>query len=234
MSEITPKTCADPETPLALDETFPDQAQGVFNSVEERWEAGSQGLMRLMEFSVEYLRGALKQGHRNELEAFVTSMNASSAFVRTGANMMMVFGDIPREEYDKFRDRRDIHGSATDKRLIDLHVMQRALMKDLLKVFFYTLALNDIDTESPMEEIVTAIRSKPIVLSIAESMIEANEAHKRVFAVHTYVCRRVVRKGEPSIRGNYIDMFQNRDYAAILPLLRDGLAIKPEKDAEKP
>jgi|CXWL01.1.fsa_nt_gi hypothetical protein len=223
MSEITRKTCADSETPLDLEETFPDLVQGVFNSVEERWEAGSHGMMRLMEFSLEFLRLALKQGHRNELEDFVKSVNMSSAFVRTGADLMLTFGNISRDEYDKFRDRRDIHGSTTDKRIIDLHVMQRELMKDLLRFFFYTLSVNEIDTDSPIEEIAKSIRKNSTVLSITEAMVEANEAHKRVFSVHKFVCRQVVRKGEPSLRNNYIEMFQNRDFAALLPLLKEAL-----------
>lgn len=234
MSEITRKTCADPETSLNTEEVFPDLVQGVFNSVEERWEAGSQGLMRLMEFSLELLRVALKQGHRNELEEFIKSVNMSSAFIRTGANLMLTFGNISRDEYDKFRDRRDIHGSPTDKRIIDLHVMQRELMKDLLRFFFYILAVNEIDTDLSPEEMAKSIKNKPDALAITEAMIEANEAHKSVFSVHKFVCRQVVRKGTPSLRNNYIEMFQNRDYAAVLPLLRDALANKSEKETTNP
>lgn len=198
-----------------------DSFQGIFNTVEHRWESGSRGLMHLMEFSLECLKMSLKFGENDDLKNASEYLNMSSTFVTTGAILMKTFGNIDILEYNKFRDTRDIHGSDTDKRLIDLHVEQKTVLKDLLRFFFYTLSVNKIDSKMEISNLAREIKNLPLVFDLTNALIFANDAHKDVFKSHTWVCEKVVEKNEASIRGNYIGMFQNRDFLPLLVALKD-------------
>lgn len=199
--------------------TFPDNAMGVFTCIEDRWESGSQGLMRLMEFSVELLKRAVMHGQIGDLGASAKYINRSSDFVTTGSKLMITFGDINSSDYDKFRETRDIRGNPTDRRLVELHVKQKQLTEDLLAIFSKVLEEGDIDSTND-SDIASHVVENTQVLNFTKALIGANDAHKAVFGAHKSVCSRAVKKGEPSIRGNHIEDFRNVDFSPLLPKLK--------------
>ena len=208
---------------LELKGNFPDNAMGVFKSIEERWEAGSQGLMRLMEFSVESLLRSVHYGKLGDLDKSSKHINRSSHFTVTGAKLMVCFGDINTSDYAKFRETRDIRGNMTDGRLVELHLIQKDLTKDLLAIFHDSIEAADIDIEGDFDAAVRYINQNTDLLSFTQALIEANDAHKVVFAAHKSVCSKAVKKGEPSIRGKHIEDFKNIDFSPILPKLKKFL-----------
>ncbi|GGX57329.1 hypothetical protein [Saccharospirillum salsuginis] len=199
--------------------TFPDNAMGVFTCIEDRWESGSQGLMRLMEFSVELLKRAVLHGQIGDLGSSAKYINRSSDFVITGSKLMITFGDINSSDYDKFRETRDIRGNPTDRRLVELHVKQKQLTEDLLAILSKVLEDGDIDSEDE-KEIADHVTENTHALNFTKALIGANDAHKAVFGAHKSVCSRAVKKGKPSIRGNHIEDFRNVDFSPLLPKLK--------------
>jgi len=87
-----------------------DNKQNIFKSIEDRWEAGSQGLMRLMEFSLELLKDAEDFLKKSDFVKAKKALTLSADFVIIGAKLMKVFGKISPDEYNKFRNSRDILG----------------------------------------------------------------------------------------------------------------------------
>lgn len=201
----------------------------VFDNTENRWEAGSRGLMILMQFSLEALKQGLEYGQGGNLIDCANHVDKSSKFVAAGATLMKTFGNIGSKEYDKFRETRDVHGSQTDKIIIDLHIKQKVVMKDVVRLYLRTLAEKGIKTK-PIDESKKMIEENGDILQLTKALILANETHKDVFIAHRYVCQKVVGSGKPSLRGNHIEMFQNRDFLPLLSDLRDafGINIKAE------
>lgn len=218
------------EKNAVINNDHPDLVQGIFPSIEDRWEAGSQCLMRLMEFSLEALKIALSFAHNEDILQCARYINKSSHFTKTGAKMMATFGNIDKNEYDKFRDTRDVHGSDTDLKIIELHLIQREVMTNLIRAYFYNLHKNNLNIDTKIEKLAEQISANSDLKYLTDAMIYADETHKAVFAAHTWVCEKVVNKGEPSIRGNYIEMFQNRDFIpALLNLKQQFKSIQQNK-----
>lgn len=181
----------------------------LFGGVEDRWEAGSQGLMRLMEFGCEALARADVSLGSSALEC-AKHVHDAALYVRAGAALMRQLGtDVSPEEYADFRRSRDVGGSATDARIVEVHRWQKAAMDGLFR---------------RVRAAWGADPARAPHAALARALLELNEAHHVVFASHRFVCQRLVPQGERSLRGGDIAALHNNDLAQFVADLRREVA----------
>lgn len=190
-----------------------DNKQNIFESIEDRWEAGSQGLMRLMEFSLELLKDAEDFLKKHDFVKAKKALILSADFVITGAKLMKVFGKISPDEYNKFRYSRDILGSKTDKRIIEIHKKQKIVVINILKKYFEIIPID-------INKAVNIIKKDKGLYDLTKAIFSLNNSHKVVFESHKHVCTRAVEQGKKSIRGGEINMLENKDFADSLDKLK--------------
>lgn len=191
-----------------------DGVQGIYSSVEERWEAASQGLMRLMEFCLEALEFAKDVSARDLSEA-ARHIKSAAQYTEAGALLMRQLGSVVSPaEYAIFRKQRDIAGSSTDQRIVDVHRKQKITSDHL---FILLESLLEPGIPRALESSATQI--------FARNLIALNDAHRVVFASHRYVCTHVVPAGQESLRGGNIAELRIANLSKLIDSLRSHLKM---------